>query len=134
MFAPPFDIPPPPDCHAADCTADSLVHWQRRLTPAETEQAVAVELARRQDVAATHGHPGLDVFGPMPDGSGLTHLVHACGPHAIGIDAAALIHRADCAGPDSPTLPECGCEPEPAPEPAARPERELPAHWVTGGG
>lgn len=131
MFAPPFDIPPPPGCHATGCTADSLVHWRRRLLPAEIETALAEEQGRRQSVMADHGHPSLDVFGPMPDGSQFTHLVHACGQHAIGIDAAALIHQAQCSGPDSPALPACDCAPEPPPPAPAPPAQELPVHWAS---
>ena len=122
-------------CHATGCTATPLVHWQRRLT--ETE--VAVEHAREQGrrdarmLLRDTQLPAPD-FGPLPDPDSYSYLVHACGPHAIDIDAAARVHQADCAGPDSPDLPDCGCEPETPPEPAAQMEHELPAHWMAGGG
>lgn len=134
MFAAPFEIPPPPDCHATGCTTPSLVHWQRRLTAAE----VAVEHAREQGrrdarmILRDIQLPAPD-FGPLPDPASYGYLVHACGDHAIGIDAAALIHRGDCSGPDSTDLPDCDCEPETPAAPAPRVEQELPAHWLAGG-
>lgn len=124
MFAAPFDIPLPPDCYAIDCTTPSLVHWQRRLTQDEIVTAHRAEQQRRDD-RETPFPDGI----PLTDPAEMSHLVHACGQHAIGMNAAALIHQADCPGPDSPNLPECGCEPEPAPEPTVRPEQQLPDHW-----
>jgi hypothetical protein len=61
----------------------------------------------------------------------MSHLVHACGLHAIGVEAAALIHEATCSGPDSPALPECDCTPEQPPAAPARPEQHLPDHWAS---
>ncbi|WP_052390409.1 hypothetical protein [Streptomyces sp. NRRL B-24484] len=63
-----------------------------------------------------------------------TDAVYACGPHAITLDAAALVHQADCPAPDPAVLPECGCSPEPAPPPTpvpgAEPTTALPTGWV----
>lgn len=127
----PSGEPLPEPCHGATCTADSLVHWQRRLTPAEVDVEHAREQAKRagwlelRDIA----QPAPD-YGPLPDASTYSYLVHACGDHAIGMDAAALVHQADCPGPDSERLPECGCDPEPLPTLSATPEQQLPAHWA----
>lgn len=122
--------PSPPVCHGTGCTADSLVHWQRRLLPAEVEAALAAEQGRREQASADHGHP-MEAYGPLPDGSEFTRLVHACGPHAIDMDAAALIHQAQCSGPDSPALPACDCTPERRPEMPPQVEQPLPDHWAT---
>ena len=48
-----------------------------------------------------------------------THVlaVFACHGDAIHVDAAALVHDADCPAPDPVHLPACGCTPEPAPLP-----------------
>jgi hypothetical protein len=63
-----------------------------------------------------------------------TRAVYACGPHAISLDAGALVHRADCTAPDPQLLPECGCTPEPAPAPdpgpGAGPTTTLPTGWT----
>jgi hypothetical protein len=126
MFTAPFDLPPPPDCYASDCTTPSLVHWQRRLTPAEVEAAHQAEQQRRDD-RETPFPDGI----PLPDPAEMSHLVHACGQHAIGIDAAALIHQKTCSGPDSPALPACDCTPEKQPEPRVRPEQQVPDHWAS---
>lgn len=119
-------------CHATGCTDKPLVHWQRRLTDAE----VAAEHAREQGkrdarmLLRDTQKPAPD-FGPLPDPASYSYLVHACGQHAIGMEAAALIHAGDCAGPDSPALPDCGCTPEAPSAPAPRVEQELPAHWIS---
>jgi hypothetical protein len=126
VFALPLDIPPPPTCYATGCTADSLVHWQRRLTAAEVELAHRAEQQRCDDREV----PFPDGI-PLSDPAEMSHLVHACGLHAIDMEAAALVHQGTCSGPDSPALPECDCTPEQPPAPPARPEQELPAHWTT---
>jgi hypothetical protein len=125
-------IPPPPTCYATGCTTDSLVHWQRRLTADEIAVAQDLELQRRADAPV----PFPDGV-PLPDPAQYSHLVHACGQHAIHMEAATRIHQSGCSGPDSAALPACDCEPEPHPE-SLRPEQPaLPDHWTsaaTGGG
>jgi hypothetical protein len=51
--------------------------------------------------------------------------------HAIGMDAAALIHAKTCTAPNPATLPGCDCTPEPAPAPEPPPgPPPLPASWI----
>lgn len=128
----PVALPKPrPACHGTGCTTAPLVQWRRRLTPAELAAEHAAETARRAERYQLRDvqKPPPD-FGPMPDTTDYTMAVYACGPHAIGMDAAALVHAADCAGPNSTTLPACGCTPEPAVS-TPLPAQELPAHWAT---
>lgn len=123
---------PGPTCHAADCTEPPLVQWQRRLT--DHELAVEHAIIRgRQNAAYLMRDTQLPdpVFPPLPGPEDFTTAVYACGEHAIGIDAAARIHQAHCAGPDGDQLPECGCEPEALPGPDPVVEQQLPAHWGT---
>jgi hypothetical protein len=138
-IAPPTPAPalmpaPAPTCHNTACQERPLVQWQRRLTPVELERELALEQHRRNEryeLRDTQKPP--PDFGPMPTGADFLRPVMACGQHAIDIEAAALVHAADCAGPNSPILPACGCSQE-APRPArAAIERKLPAHWTTGG-
>ena len=122
---------PPPVCHGTGCTEQPLVQWRRRLTPAELEQELALERQRRSsrfELRDVQKPPPAE--GPMPTTSDFVRAVQACGDHAITIDAAALVHASNCAGPDSATLPECGCTPEPAPEPTPIIAQPLPAHWT----
>ena len=71
-----------------------------------------------------------------PDDPDRTWAVYACGKHAIGLEAAALVHQPGCPAPDPDRLPACGCTPEPAPEdqptPGAGdlPTTTLPTGWV----
>lgn len=130
----PAPIPPSPGpaCHGTGCTAQPLVQWRRRLTPTELAVEQAIEQGKRDAqllLRDTEKPP--PVFGPMPASDDFTRAVHACGQHAIGMDAAALVHQAACPGPDSTALPECGCTPEPAPGPEPVVEQPLPAHWVS---
>jgi hypothetical protein len=48
-----------------------------------------------------------------------THTVpvYACGPHAIGLAAAAQVHLVTCTAPDPVHVPACSCTPEPLPAP-----------------
>lgn len=122
-----MELQSPPDCDATTCTDPALVHWQRRLTPDEIATAQGLELQRRADAPV----PFPDGI-PLPDPAQYSHLVHACGPHAIGMEAATHVHQAHCAGPDSPALPACDCTPEPHPPPPAPPPAPaLPDHWST---
>jgi len=121
---------PRPGCHGTGCTTVPLVQWRRRLTAAELDTEQAAETGRRAErylLRDVQKPPPVE--GPMPDTSDYTHAVYACGGHAIAMDAAALVHAADCAGPNSATLPDCGCTPEPA-VPTVLPVQELPAHWT----
>ncbi len=128
----PMPPSPGPTCHGTGCTEKPLVQWRRRLTLDELAVELAIEQGKRDAaflLRDTQKPP--PVVAPMPTGLDYTRAVHACGQHAIGIDAAALVHQANCAGPNSTTLPGCGCTPEPAPEPEPVVEQPLPAHWVT---
>jgi hypothetical protein len=123
---------PAPTCHSTGCTEKPLVQWRRRLTPDELAVELAIEQGKRDAaflLRDTQKPP--PVVAPMPTGADYVRAVYACGQHAIGIDAAALVHQATCAGPNSTILPSCGCTPEPTPEPEPVVEQPLPAHWVT---
>jgi hypothetical protein len=129
---PPVLAAPAPTCHNTSCQERPLVQWRRRLTAAELAQELALEQQRRADryeLRDVQKPPPVE--GPMPTGEDFVRAVLACGSHAIDIDAAALVHAADCPGPDSRTLPGCGCTPEPEPEPEPVTAPELPAHWKT---
>jgi hypothetical protein len=112
------------------------VQWLRRPTDDEVTDVVQVEQSRR-DQALLLADPRLPApdFGPLPTGAGMTRTVYACGPHAIRLDSAALVHASSCTAPNDTDLPDCDCTPEPVQqtpvekEPAVR----LPDHWVTGG-
>jgi hypothetical protein len=127
-------LPPPkpkPICHGTGCTAAPLAQWRRRLTETELTAELTAEQGRR---AERHTLRDVEqpepIFGPMPTAADYTLAVYACGTHAIGLDAAALVHAATCSGPNSHSLPACDCTPEPA-VPTLLPEQELPAHWRT---
>jgi hypothetical protein len=109
-----------------------VVQWLRRLTLTELADAQNLEQYRRdqQALLADPEQPPPDA-GPLPGGADFTRPVHACAQHAIGIDAAALIHQGTCTAPNPATLPGCDCTPEqpaPAPPPVSGPE--LPASWI----
>lgn len=125
---------PGPTCHGTACRERPLVQWRRRLTAAELDVELAIEQGRRDARYALRDvRKPPPIEGPMPTGDNYVHAVYACGPHAITIDAAALVHEATCLGPNSPTLPACGCTPEPTPAPQPVAAQKLPAHWATGG-
>ncbi|MFE2486053.1 hypothetical protein ACFXGR_22685 [Streptomyces mirabilis] len=125
--------PTGPLCTA--CGEPALVHWLRRLTDDELDEHIRIEQERREQ-ALLLADPQLPppVFPPLPTGEDFTRTVYSCGPHAISMDAAALVHASTCTAPNEADLPGCDCTPEPAPaapvEEAAAP---LPDHWVTGG-
>lgn len=130
---PPPELLPPlpagPFCER--CSAPALVQWQRRLTQAEmdTEHARLNEIRAERILLQDPKNPL--VFGPLPSLADSTTAVFACAQHAIDMNAAALIHQADCTGPhgDQSPHPQCSCTPEGSqPRPPA-PEPELPAHW-----
>ncbi|MFD9632841.1 hypothetical protein [Streptomyces violascens] len=127
----PAPAPAPMRLTCRACDATPLVHWRRRLTDEEFAAYVAVEQARRdlETLLADPQKPA-PVFGPLPTADDTTRVVHACGQHAIGIDAAALIHAKTCTAPNPATLPGCDCTPEPPlpPEPAPT-ASPLPASW-----
>lgn len=58
--------------------------------------------------------------------------VFGCGPHAITLDLAALVHAPTCTAPNPVNLPGCDCTPEPAPppEPMLGAAQPLPDHWT----
>jgi hypothetical protein len=141
-MASPIDTVPaaPTGPVCAACGAEAVAHWLRRLTDDELAAHVALEQAKRDErlLLADPQLPAPD-FGPLPAASECTAPVFACGPHAISLDAAALVHAKTCTAPQETDLPSCDCTPEPAPEPepaaTATPARSrLPEHWTTGGG
>jgi hypothetical protein len=133
--APPA-VPPPASaslgCSYAGCTVAPLVQWQRRPTVDELAAVVTVEQSRRDALlAAADPQQLLPEFGPLSTAADTCIAVFACGPHAISMDLAALIHAADCTAPDPAVLPGCNCTPEPAPapEPMLSEAQALPDHW-----
>lgn len=133
----PAPTPPPTGPTCTLCGAPAVVNWQRRLTDNELDAHIALEQEKRDQrlLLADPQQPAPD-FGPLPTAADCTAPVYACGPHAIAMDAAALVHQGTCTAPSEADLPGCGCTPEPAPQPAVA-EAEaarLPEHWITGGG
>ncbi|MFE4867717.1 hypothetical protein [Streptomyces sp. NPDC056682] len=118
------------------CGATPLVHWQRRLTDAELADYIGLEQARRDEqILLADPQQATPVFGPLPTAADVTRAVHACGQHAIGMNAAALIHAKTCTAPNPATLPACNCTPEPAPPPEPAPTASpLPVSWGGTGG
>jgi hypothetical protein len=110
------------------------VQWQRRPTADEVAAVIAVEQARR-DEALVNADPTrpAPVFGPLPTGEDTLIAVFGCGPHAINMDLAALVHAANCTAPNVANLPSCNCTPEPAPppQPMHTEAQPLPDHWHT---
>ena len=138
----PAPAPPPaapaapsgPFCAA--CLNPAVVNWRRRPTDDELAEVVANEQARRDALFDLRDRQLPDPeFGPLPTADGMTRSVYACGPHAITMDAAALIHASTCTAPNEDDLPGCDCTPEPHPAdpPEEAPASTLPDHWVTGG-
>lgn len=119
-----------PSCGA--CGSPALVHWRRRLTDAEFAHHLHAEKGRREEVLLL-ADPQLPtpVLPPLPTADDMTRTVYACGPHAIHMDAAALIHQATCTAPNEAHLPDCDCTPEAQPRDAEEAPVELPAHWQT---
>jgi hypothetical protein len=128
---------PPAGPFCAACGADAIVNWLRRPTEAEVADVIAAEVERRA-VLLTLADPQLPPpeFGPLPTGDGMTRTIYACGPHAISLDGASLVHASSCTAPaNTAILPACDCTPEPSvPSPAddATPPAQLPDHWTTG--
>lgn len=116
------------------CGALALVHWQRRLTDHELAAEQALETSRR-DTAALLADPQQPRPGPvpLPAADDMTRLVHACGPHAITLEGAALIHASSCTAPNESFLPGCDCTPEVRPKEPVEAETALPAHWLPAG-
>jgi hypothetical protein len=112
------------------------VNWLRRPTDDELAEVVKAEQDRRDQIRLL-ADPQLPEpeFGPLPTADGMTRAVYACGPHAIAMDAAALIHASSCTAPNEADLPGCDCTPEPPPVAPTEetPGPVLPDHWVTGG-
>lgn len=130
----PAPLPSGPLCGA--CGGTAVVNWRRRLTDDELAEHVRLEQERREQ-ALLLADPQLPppAFSPLPDGTDDTRTVYACGPHAITMDGAALIHAGDCTAPNEGGEHGCDCTPEPAPKAAPEPEPvlALPDHWQTGG-
>ena len=125
-------IPTGPVCGA--CGEPALVNWRRRPTANEVDEVIRTELARREQVLLL-ADPQLPepVFPPLPSAGGMTRTIYACGPHAIHMETAALVHDATCTAPNEKHLPDCDCTPEPPPGDVEEPVTDLPAHWQTGG-
>lgn len=131
------DVPPMPSGpFCATCPEPAVVNWQRRPTDDELAEVIAVEQSRReQQILLADPQLPAPEFGPLPTADGMTRTVYACGPHAITMDAAALIHASTCTAPNEDHLPGCDCTPEPHPAdpPEEAPASTLPDHWVTDG-
>jgi len=138
LATPPANEPTPPTSGpaCARCAEPAIVHWLRRLTDDELDEVRRIENERRAEVLRL-ADPQLPapVFPPLPSGEDFTRTVYACGPHAITMDAAALVHASSCTAPNEADLPGCDCTPEPAPNAPLEeePVQALPDHWVTGG-
>lgn len=102
--APPPQVRPVQGCQRSSCTVPATHHWQRRLTSGEQDYERLMEEGARADPE----RPFLQLA-PMPDFGTYTYLVYACGDHVLTPDSMASIHQVDCAGPNSPHLPECTC-------------------------
>jgi len=123
-----------PVCGA--CGEAAVVNWRRRLTGDELAEHVRLEQERReQALLLADSQLPSPTFPPLPDGTGDTRSVYACGRHAITMDGAALIHAAGCTAPNEVGEHGCDCTPEPAPKATPEPEAALalPDHWLTGG-
>ncbi|MFG2722700.1 hypothetical protein ACGFW5_31040 [Streptomyces sp. NPDC048416] len=108
------------------CGGPAVVHWGRRLTDDEFAAYLALEQERRDRVALL-ADPQLPTpdFGPMPTPADCTRTIYGCAAHAIGLEAASLVHAKTC------TAPPCNCTPEAAPQPAPKPTpAPLPASWI----
>jgi hypothetical protein len=108
------------------CGTNAVVHWSRRLTDNEFAAYVALEQARR-DTATLLADPQLPKpdFGPLPVPTDCVRTVYACVDHAIGLDAASLVHAKTC------TAPPCNCTPEPVAKPEPEPlPAPLPESWI----
>lgn len=131
-------LPTGPACAA--CGDEAVVHWRRRPTNDELADLIAAEQARRdQELLLADPQLPAPQFGPLPATDGTTRTVYACAAHAIGLDAASLIHAAGCTAPNPKHLPGCDCTPEAHPDaPPQTPDEEealsrLPASWTNGG-
>ncbi|MGW2936087.1 hypothetical protein ACWDA7_30515 [Streptomyces sp. NPDC001156] len=130
--APPLPPSPTPGCSRPGCDARPLVQWQRRPTAGELAVLVAAEQSRRDQILAAAGPQApAPVFRPLPTEQDTLIAVYACGPHAIAMDLAAVVHAADCTAPDPADLSGCNCTPEPPPEPEPLHSDPLPLpdHW-----
>lgn len=120
-------------CGATGCAATPLAQWARRLTSDELTVELAIIQARWDTAYLLRDQSLPDpIQPPLPDGSDYTRAVYACGPHAIGLDAASQIHEATCSAPHSvPYQEACDCTPEPLPTPPAEIAPVVPEHWAT---
>lgn len=130
------DSPAPAGPRCTACPDWAIVQWRRRLTDAELAAHITLEQEKR-DERLLLADPQLPPpeFGPLPQADECTTPVFACGPHAIDMDAAALVHASSCTAPNEADLPGCDCTPEPLPEPEPVDEPApmlLPEHWTTG--
>ncbi|MFJ5217180.1 hypothetical protein ACIP98_20960 [Streptomyces sp. NPDC088354] len=140
LIIPPSPVPAPaapngPRCIL--CGAPAIVHWNRRLTDEEYADYERDELSRRAErrLLADPAEPALQ-FRPLWDRGDILRPVHSCGPHAITLEAAALVHASSCTAPNEADLPNCDCVPEKPPAevaPGLPAETVLPDHWQPGG-
>ncbi|MEW2164413.1 hypothetical protein AB0912_15675 [Streptomyces sp. NPDC007084] len=134
------DAPAPIDISASRgpactlCQRPALVHWLRRPTNEDVEAVRLLEIDRRaaQEQLDNPDAP-TPVYPPLPTGADTTVIVHACGPHAIDMEAAAHIHASTCTAPNEADLPGCDCTPEKLPTEPPEETAPLPAHWTSGG-
>jgi hypothetical protein len=115
------------------CGTDAVVQWVKR--PMADELAAYVAVVQQQQAAQTalaDPQQPAPVFPALPTASDTTVPVYACASHSLSIEDAALVHAANCTGPNPANSNHCDCQPEPAPvAPAspAEPVSVLPAGW-----
>ncbi|MET7944349.1 hypothetical protein [Streptomyces sp. NPDC005302] len=130
--APPAPAPAGPPCGL--CGDSALVHWMRRPTDEEYAHYKALEQDRyNQTLLLADPQLPKPVQTPLIPAAEMTVAVYACGPHAITLEDAALIHSSACTAPNETDLPGHDCVAERLPAEPPEEPGPLPAHWTSGG-
>jgi hypothetical protein len=120
-----------PACWGDGCSRGLVAQWQRRPSAAEMDEEFGPGSAARAEFAVEAAAGGPVELGAQPSAASSTVAVHACDVHAITTVLAQHVHEASCVGPDSKSLPGCGCSPEPLPVTAPLQDViTLPTGWV----
>jgi hypothetical protein len=123
-----------PFCRA--CPSDAVCHWGRRPTDAELSALNTVETERRAQITLLADPEQPPAFPSLPTAADTVMAVYACAAHGLTLDLAAHIHAAGCTAPNTATLPNCDCTPEPLPvaNPAdgsdGPPDGTMPTGWA----